>query len=235
VREQCDNTPTITADGSKIDTINASKQRWIAVSQDLLYSPRRFKLFVKDKTDNRFQGKIHFGDTVWIESPNPRINGKWVVHDLMSKRYRNAIDFLQTTGDDYLYNNDKLWDGKFKIISVYKINRNINTGAPKLGVPPVNIIINYVEKPRYPQMIICDSINYFNYINKIFLLDEIKDRCRKNFNDTKYKYWDLRFRIEGEKNHMGKIEHQIDSMEIELQKYKNEMKSYQKFLKKLKK
>jgi hypothetical protein len=220
VREQCDKTPTITADGSVIDTLRASQQRWIAISQDLLWSPRRHRLFVNDPVnDHRYKGRIKFGDTIWIESPNPNINGKWVVHDLMNKKHKNAVDFLQTAGDGRLYNNDKLWDGKFKIISVYKINKNVDNYKPKVVKPNLwmfrpSISIsamtvsydvttgNFVERPKLPQMIQCDSVKYFNIINRIFSPD-----------------WNLHYKIEEKKKELKKIQHQIDSLQIEMHKY----------------
>ena len=81
VKEQCDNTPLITADGSKIDIkkLNAGKLRWCAVSRDLLqiYS---------------------YGDEIWIESENPEIRGYWVVKDTMNHKKENSVDLLLPVG-----------------------------------------------------------------------------------------------------------------------------------------
>lgn len=81
---QCDSDPLITADMSRIDIkkLNNRDIRWIAVSRDLLE-------------------KYSMGDTVIIESPNPRINGEWVIHDKMNKRFTNRIDLLVADKDDY--------------------------------------------------------------------------------------------------------------------------------------
>jgi hypothetical protein len=117
---QCDNTPTITGDGSIINPYHASKQRWIAVSQDLINDTNRAEL-IKHLSDNRFKGKIQYGDTVWIDSPYPEINGWWVVHDAKNKRYTNSIDFLQTKGDKELIKNYPYWSGKFDSVRVYRI------------------------------------------------------------------------------------------------------------------
>ena len=116
---QCDATPTITGDGSHINPYRASEHRWIAVSQEMLDCKYRQSL-VNDTT--LYRGKISYGDTVWVKSSNPRINGWWIVHDTKNKRYRGTIDFLQTKGDGTLYDNNKLWNGRFENIKIYSIN-----------------------------------------------------------------------------------------------------------------
>jgi len=118
VVEQCNENPTITGDGSMINITIASELRWIAVSQDMLNCNYRATL-LKDST--RFNGKLQYGDTVWIKSPYEKINGWWVVRDAKNKRFSNSIDFLQTTGDGSLYNNNPLWSGKFENIKIFKI------------------------------------------------------------------------------------------------------------------
>ncbi len=121
VKEQCNNDPTITGDGSKINPKKASEHRWIAISQNMLNCNYRQNLLAFDRTD-LYKGKIQYGDTVWIDSPHAEINGKWVVRDSKNVRYTNSIDFLQTTGDGSLYNNNPNWSGKFENIKIYKIN-----------------------------------------------------------------------------------------------------------------
>ena len=81
---QCDSDPLITADMSKIDLekLNSRNIRWIAVSRDLL-------------------DKYSMGDTVIIDSPNSRINGEWVIHDKMNKRFTKRIDLLVSKEDNY--------------------------------------------------------------------------------------------------------------------------------------
>lgn len=118
VSKQCDDTPTITGDGSRINPRNASEHRWIAISQEMLDCMYRATLI--NSTDERFKGKIQYGDTVWVESPHENINGWWVVHDVKNKRYSNSIDFLQTKNDGSLYENNPLWSGKFEDISIYR-------------------------------------------------------------------------------------------------------------------
>jgi len=117
---QCDSTPTITGDGSIINPKLASNYRWIAISQDLINDMYRAELSKKYKYDtNRFNGKIQYGDTIWIVSPHIEINGWWVVHDAKNKRYIKSIDFLQTKGDNSLFKDDSKWSGKFENIKIY--------------------------------------------------------------------------------------------------------------------
>lgn len=116
VKEQCDDTPTITGDGSRINPYRASEHRWIAISQEMLNCEYRQTL-VDDSM--QFRGKISYGDTVWIQSQHPEINGWWVVRDAKNKRYKNSIDFLQTVGNGNLYNNNPMWNGKFENIRIY--------------------------------------------------------------------------------------------------------------------
>ena len=121
---QCDSTPTQTATGHRINPYRASEQRWIAISQEMLNNSYRASL-VKNPKSQLFKGKIEYGDTVWIESPhNNNINGWWIVRDAKNAKLRKSIDFLQTVGDNTLYNNDPQWSGKFNDISIYKLKNS---------------------------------------------------------------------------------------------------------------
>ena len=73
VRSQCDNTPTITADGTRIDhkKVENGQQRIVAISRDLLYA-------------------IPLGSTISIEG-----HGCYVVSDTMNPRFNHCIDILQ--------------------------------------------------------------------------------------------------------------------------------------------
>ena len=71
---QTDSTPLITADNSKLDSVNPRKHKIIAVSRDL-------KKFFK------------FGSKVKIINAG-RFNGIYYVRDLMNKRFHNKIDIL---------------------------------------------------------------------------------------------------------------------------------------------
>ncbi|MFW6247152.1 MAG: hypothetical protein ACOC22_03220 [bacterium] len=119
VEEQTNSEPTITGSRNKIDINKASELRWIAISQVMLDDEFRRNLIKNNINDNRFNGKIKYGDTIWIESPYPEINGWWVANDAMNKRYTKRIDFLQTIGDTTLKR------GLFKNIKIFKV-KNIH-------------------------------------------------------------------------------------------------------------
>lgn len=81
VASQCDDSPLVTADCSKIDLAKLEKGeiKWIAVSRDLLE-------------------RYPYGSVVELESDSdPSINGIYEVHDTMNKRYENYIDILVPT------------------------------------------------------------------------------------------------------------------------------------------
>ena len=73
VRSQCDKTPTITADGTRIDNkkLENGQQRIAAISRDLLWA-------------------IPLGSTILIEG-----HGRYVVRDTMNPRFNHCIDILQ--------------------------------------------------------------------------------------------------------------------------------------------
>lgn len=85
VSSQTDDTPLITADMSKIDTNVVDDLRWCAITRDM---------------HSRFDNTqcISFGDTIIIvfedSITQKEIGGKYVVHDIMSKRYEHGIDIL---------------------------------------------------------------------------------------------------------------------------------------------
>jgi 3D (Asp-Asp-Asp) domain-containing protein len=76
---QTDSTPHITADGTRIDTRNAGKYRYVAVSRNLL---------------ERWGGELNYGDYVIVANTDGKFNGVWQVKDTMNERYENRIDFL---------------------------------------------------------------------------------------------------------------------------------------------
>ena len=90
VEEQCDDTPLITADGSKIDPYKVSSWNWIAVSQHML---------------TRNGGPLNYGDTVYVFGTKHK-DGMYIVKDCMHKRKTNQIDFLESLGTpQYRYDN----------------------------------------------------------------------------------------------------------------------------------
>ena len=72
--EECDSTPHITASGFKIDTLNPSRHKIIAVSRDL---KRKWKFGTKIKI-------VGIG----------KHSGIYTIKDVMNKRYKKRIDIL---------------------------------------------------------------------------------------------------------------------------------------------
>ena len=106
-KRQTDSTPHITADGTRIDTRNAGKYRFIAVSRDLL---------------SRWGGNLNYGDYVIISNTDGKFNGVWQVKDTMNKRFTNRIDFLCSRGQKIAkFNNAKIY--KVKLEDFVEINR----------------------------------------------------------------------------------------------------------------
>ena len=93
VASQCDDSPLITANGSKINPLRASEQRMIAVSRDLL---KHFK----------------YGDRIRISNAG-RKNGIYTITDCMNKRFHSRIDFLETV-DTPIY--------KLKNVKIQKVS-----------------------------------------------------------------------------------------------------------------
>ena len=73
VMSQCDRSPLITADGTKIDhrKVKSGEQRIVAISRDLLYA-------------------IPLGSVIYIEG-----YGRYEVRDTMNSRFKHRIDILQ--------------------------------------------------------------------------------------------------------------------------------------------
>ena len=93
VEAQCDDTPLITADGSRICPINVSNWNWVAVSQDLL---------VKNG------GFLNYGDKVYIKGTHR--DGVYTVRDCMNKRKTFQIDILESIGtSQYKYDEIELY------------------------------------------------------------------------------------------------------------------------------
>jgi len=84
VAGQCDDSPDVTADQTKIPDIDScSHLCWVAVSQDLLWFN---------------DGPIRYGDTVYIEAGHK--TGYYVVRDAMNRRFKKKIDFLESVGTE---------------------------------------------------------------------------------------------------------------------------------------
>ena len=93
--EQCDATPNITADGTKINPKLASNYRYVALSRDLL---------------ERWGGPFEYGEYVAIEGTNNgKHDGVWQVKDTMSPKWIKRIDFMMTNGTKpFKYNGIKI-------------------------------------------------------------------------------------------------------------------------------
>jgi 3D (Asp-Asp-Asp) domain-containing protein len=94
VEAQCDNTPLITADGSRICPINVSDWNWIAVSQDLL---------------KKNGGIFDYGDQVYVKGTHK--DGVYTIRDCMNKRKKNQIDILESIGtSQYKYDQIEIFN-----------------------------------------------------------------------------------------------------------------------------
>ena len=87
-RAQCDSTPNITADGTRINPKRATQYRYIALSRDLL---------------SRWGGPFEYGDYVVIEGTGSW-DGVYQVRDTMNPKWTNRVDIL-TTNSKFKYNN----------------------------------------------------------------------------------------------------------------------------------
>ena len=100
VRSQCDRSPLITADGTKIDhrKVKSGEQKIVAISRDLLYA-------------------IPLGSLIDIEG-----YGKYEVRDTMNSRFKHSIDILQhSSKKNFKKNNIKI-----KLVKKPPIKKNKN-------------------------------------------------------------------------------------------------------------
>lgn len=100
VMSQCDRSPLITADGTKIDhrKVKSGEQRIVAISRDLLYA-------------------IPLGSIIDIEG-----YGKYEVRDTMNSRFKHRIDILQhSSKKNFKKNNIKI-----KLVKKPPIKKNKN-------------------------------------------------------------------------------------------------------------
>lgn len=79
---QCDSTPFVTAGMYRINPDKASQHKWVALSRDLL---------------SRWGGKFNYGDLIRVSGAGHK-NGIYKVVDTMNKRFKNRMDFLETSG-----------------------------------------------------------------------------------------------------------------------------------------
>ena len=85
---QCDSTPNITADGTRINPKRATQYRYVALSRDLL---------------SRWGGPFDYGDYIVIEGTG-KWDGVYQVRDTMNPKWVKRVDIL-TTNSRFKYNN----------------------------------------------------------------------------------------------------------------------------------
>ena len=102
-RAQCDDTPNITADGTRFHTWKASSYRYVALSRDLL---------------SRWGGPFEYGDYIVIEGTDGR-DGIYQVRDTMNPRWTNRVDIL-TTNSRFKYDNIVM----YKYVDEYLVDNN---------------------------------------------------------------------------------------------------------------
>jgi 3D (Asp-Asp-Asp) domain-containing protein len=104
---QCDSTPNITADGTRINPRKASSYRYIALSRDLL---------------SRWGGPFNYGDYVIIEGTG-KDDGVYQVRDTMNPRFTKRVDILKSKGSrKFKYNSVKLYKHNDKQNDVFAYN-----------------------------------------------------------------------------------------------------------------
>ena len=102
-KEQCDSTPNITADGTKIKPWRATDYRYVALSRDLL---------------SRWGGPFEYGDYIVIEGTDGW-DGIYQVRDTMNPKWVNRVDIL-TTNSRFKYDNITM----YKYVDEYEIVDN---------------------------------------------------------------------------------------------------------------
>jgi len=94
---QTDDTPNITADGTKIRIKKASEYKFVALSRNLL---------------KRWGGGFDYGDFIYIKGTKDK-DGVYQVRDTMNPKFVNYVDILESvTVKPYKYEN----------VHIYKMN-----------------------------------------------------------------------------------------------------------------
>ena len=94
---QCDDTPNITADGTKIRISKASNYKFVALSRNLL---------------KRWGGPFDYGDFVLLKGTNHK-DGVYQVRDTMNPKWVNVVDILES---------EHVQPYKFTDVHIYKLN-----------------------------------------------------------------------------------------------------------------
>ena len=85
---QCDDTPDITADGTRIRIHKASEYKFVALSRNLL---------------KRWGGPFDYGDFILLKGTDGK-DGVYQVRDTMNPKWTKRVDIL-TTNSRFKYNN----------------------------------------------------------------------------------------------------------------------------------
>jgi len=104
---QTDNTPNITADGTKIRISKASEYKFVALSRNLL---------------KRWGGPFDYGDFILLKGTKDK-DGVYQVRDTMNAKWVNVVDILESKHvEPYKYMNAHI----FKLPWVDKVKDKIN-------------------------------------------------------------------------------------------------------------
>ena len=94
---QCDDTPNITADGTRIRISKASNYKFVALSRNLL---------------KRWGGPFDYGDFVLLKGAEGK-DGVYQVRDTMNPKWVNVVDILES---------EHVQPYKFTGVHIYKLN-----------------------------------------------------------------------------------------------------------------
>ena len=97
VYPQTDNTPDITADGTKIRIHKASEYKFVALSRNLL---------------KRWGGGFDYGDFIYIKGTKDK-DGVYQVRDTMNPKWVNVVDILES---------ENVIPYKYENVHIYKMN-----------------------------------------------------------------------------------------------------------------
>lgn len=87
---QCDDTPDVTADGTRIRINKASEYKFVALSRNLL---------------KRWGGPFDYGDFILLKGTSGK-DGVYQVRDTMNPKWVNVVDILESKGvAPYKYTN----------------------------------------------------------------------------------------------------------------------------------
>jgi hypothetical protein len=89
VKDQCDGSPHITADGTHLRGRKVDHLRYVAMSRDMVRPTQWHDNGSGYNPDAPFE----FGDTIIVKNSG-MFDGEWKIVDSMNERFKKAIDFL---------------------------------------------------------------------------------------------------------------------------------------------